>query len=151
MAIPKFAGNAVEIFIPGVYAVDTYDFGPFELGPFSGFLLDMTRSDDGTNGTCTLTLMVNSLTLGLQNQLDGAGNAIAINDWAASENVRRQLQVHPTAGPAPTDDADGVFTVGTTGVAQNVYRSPVLDPFTFRMVVATDASTFTNATLHFLR
>jgi hypothetical protein len=76
---------------------------------------------------------------------------VAINDWAAGENVRRLLQVHPTAGPMPSSDADGVFTVGTTGVAANYYRQPVQDNFTFRFVVATDASTFSSATLYFLR
>jgi hypothetical protein len=151
MTRPQHAGNAVELFVPGAFAVGTYDFGPFELGMASGILLDITRSDDGTNGTCTITLRVNDPTLGALNQLDGAGAAVAINDWAAGENERRILQVHPTAGPIPTDDADGVFTVGTTGVAASYYRQPVLDPFTLRMVVATDASTFSGALLHFLR
>jgi hypothetical protein len=136
-----------------VLSVGTYDFGPFALGPFQGFLLDMTRSDDGVanTGTCTVTLMVNDLHLGLLTQLDGAGAAVAINDWAATELVRRQLQVHPTAGPQPSSDADGVFTVGTTGVASTYYRQPVQDPFTFRIVVATDTSTFSGGVIYFLR
>jgi hypothetical protein len=140
------------------YAVGTYDVGPFVLGGANGFILDMTRSDDGTNGTCTVALMVEDPqiavvpgTSGLFSQLDGAGNAIDINDWAASENVRRTLQVHPTAGPMPTDDADGVFAVGTTGVASDYFRQPVQEPFWFRIVVATDASTFSRATLYFVR
>lgn len=152
MARTRIAGNAVELFEPNtVFAVGTYDFGPFELGLASGILLDITRSDDGANGTCTIKLMVNDLGRGLLTQLDGAGADVAINDWAAGEMVRRILQVHPFAGPMPFDDADGVFTVGTTGVAQNYYRQPVQDPFSFRMVVATDASTFSGASVHFLR
>ncbi len=152
MARTRVAGNSVELFEPdSVFAVGTYDFGPFELGLAAGILLDITRSDDGTNGTCTIALLVDDLGRGLLAQLDGAGAAIAINDWAATEVVRRQLQVHPTAGPIPSSDADGVFTVGTTGVASTYYRQPVQDPFTLRMVVATDASTFSGAALHFLR
>lgn len=154
MAIAS-SGIAVALFetYPVTLAVGTYDIGPFELDPFAGFALDMTRSDDGVanTGTCTVTLMVDDLILGLQNQLDGAGAAVAINDWAATELVRRILQVHPTAGPIPSSDADGVFTVGTTGVGQNYYRQPVLAPFTFRIVTATDSSTFSGATLYFLR
>lgn len=152
MTTPKQGGNAIELFIPGVFAIGTYDFGPWQLGNFSGILLDMTRSAAGasTNGTCTVSLMVNDPTLGLLAQLDGAGAAVAINDWAANELVRRQLQVHPIAGPIPSSDADGVFTVGAAGVASTYYRQPVQDPFTLRMVIATDTSTFTGAVLHFL-
>lgn len=135
-----------------VLAVGTYDFGPFVLGPhFNGFMLDATRSDDGTNGTCTVTLMVDDPVLGLQAQLDGAGAGVDIEEWAATENARRQLGVHPTAGPMPTDDADGVFLVGSTGVASTYYRQPVLEPFWLRFVVATDASTFSSATLYFVK
>jgi hypothetical protein len=146
--------SAEPLFAAGtLLAVGTYDIGPFALGPYSGFLLDMTRSDDGVanTGTCTVTLMVDDLHRGLITQLDGAGAAVAINDWAATELVRRQLQVHPTAGPQPSSDADGVFTVGTTGVASSYYRQPVQDPFVFRVVVATDTSTFTGAVLYFIR
>jgi hypothetical protein len=136
-----------------VLPVATYNYGPFVLGDYRGFLLDMTRSDDGVanTGTCTVGLYVDDLHLGLITQLDGAGAAVAMNDWAATELVRRQLQVHPTAGPQPSSDADGVFTVGTTGVASSYYRQPVQEPFWFRVVVGTDTSTFTGAVLYFLR
>jgi hypothetical protein len=152
MGRTRVVGNAVELFEPDTeFAVGTYDLGPFDLGGYSGFLLDITRSDDGTNGTATITLMVDDISLGLQSQLDGAGAAVAINGWGAGENERRQLQVHPSSGPANADDADGVFQVGTTGVASSYYRQSVLDPFTFRLEVATDASVFSGAVLHFLR
>lgn len=152
MAAIQFDGNATQLFAADtVLAVGAHTFGPFYLGGFCGFLLDITRSDDGANGTCTLVLQVNDIALGVLSQLDGAGAAVAINDWAATENVRRQLQVHPTAGPIPSSDADGVFEVGATGVASTYFRQPVQDPFSFLFTVGTDASTFSSATLHFLR
>lgn len=136
-------------------ATGTYDVGPFVLGAANGFVLDMTRSDDGTNGTCTVALMVEdpeiAAATALYAQLDGAGAGVAINDWAAGENVRRTLQVHPTAGPVPSDDVDGVFAVGSTGVASTYYRQPVQEPFWFRIVVGTDASTFSRATLYLVK
>lgn len=131
--------------------VGTQDFGPFTMGEFTGIFLDITRSDDGTNGTLDVTLLVDDYGTGSKlGWLDGAGNTVEINGLAAGENVRRTLQVHPTAGPAPSDDADGVFKVGTTGVASNYYRQPMPANFYLRFVTATDYSTY-SAVLHFLR
>lgn len=119
--------------------VGTYTFGPFEMANFQGILIDATRDDDGSSGTATLVLKQWSDAAGAQQSiLDGAGAAVAINDWAAGENVRRQLQVHPTAGPAPSSDADGVFAVGTTGVASTYYRQPMPPTFYVVLTVATD-------------
>ena len=147
-----FQNWSLPVFEPGsVFAVGTYDFGPFNLSGYEkGVLVDITRSDDGTNGTATLTVFVDDAALGLVAQLDGAGATVAINDWAAGENVRRVLQIHPTAGPIPSSDADGVFAVGTTGVASTYFRQPVLCPLWLRLTVATDASTFSSATIYFL-
>jgi hypothetical protein len=111
-------------------AVGEHVFGPFHMDTFQGILIDLTRSDDGTNGT--LALVVKSWS--------DAGAAVEMNGLAAGENVRRQVQVHPTAGPAPADDADGVFKVGTTGIASNYYRQPMPPDFYVVATAATDAS-----------
>lgn len=134
-----------------VEAGQTLSYGPFNMRDFSGILLDFTRTDDGTNGTMALVLEVDDHASGTRLAiLDGAGAAVAMNDWAAGENVRRQLQVHPTSGPIPSNDADGVFTVGTTGVASTYYRQTMPADFYIKITGATDASVFFG-TLHFLR
>lgn len=131
--------------------VGTTTFGPFDLGGFSGILVDVTRSDDGASGTLAGVMTQDNHALGAtQSVLDGAGAQIEFNNWAAGENVRRQLQVHPTAGPCPADDADGVFKVGTTGVASNYYRQPVPSPFYLEFTAAVDTSTI-SGTIYFLR
>jgi hypothetical protein len=134
----------------GTLAVGAHTYGPFSMGDFSGVLLDVTRSDDGTNGTLAVVIKVDDHASGDQlDLLDGAGAAVAMNNLAAGENVRRILQVHPTAGPAPSDDADGVFAYGTTGIAGTFYRQPMPADFYIVMTAATDASVI-NASLHFL-
>jgi hypothetical protein len=122
-------------------AVGEHVFGPFHMDTFQGILIDLTRSDDGTNGTLALVVKSWSDALGdYEDILDGAGAAVEMNGLAAGENVRRQVQVHPTAGPAPADDADGVFKVGTTGIASNYYRQPMPPDFYVVATAATDAS-----------
>jgi hypothetical protein len=121
-------------------AATTY--GPFKMETYQGILIDLTRSDDGTNGTLALVVKSWSDALGaLEDILDGAGNPVEMNGLAAGENVRRQVQIHPTAGPCPSDDADGVFKVGTTGIASNYYRQPMPPEFYIVVTPATDSST----------
>ncbi len=126
-------------------AVGTHTFGPFNMDLFGGILIDVTRSDDGSSGTMDLVVKSwNDATGALESILDGAGAAVEMNGLAAGENTRRQVQVHPTAGPCPGDDADGVFKVGTTGVASNYYRQPMPPIF---YVVATTATDYSDASI----
>jgi hypothetical protein len=122
-------------------AVGEHTFGPFHMDLFQGILIDVTRSDDGASGTMALVVQSwNEAEGALQDILDGAGSAVEMNGLAAGENVRRQVQVHPTAGPCPADDADGVFKVGTTGIASNYYRQPMPPEFWVVVTTATDYS-----------